>query len=98
MDIYMPVMNGFSATKKIMETTPVPIVIVSSILKPDVAAAMSAMESGALAVVETPSGFGHPKHDQLAQKLISTLKIMSEVKLVRRWVKGPKINCTQCKS
>ena len=49
MDLNMPQMNGLDATRRIMETTPVPIVIVSANWDPqEVATTFRAMEAGAL--------------------------------------------------
>jgi two-component system chemotaxis response regulator CheB len=86
MDVHMPRMNGFDATRRIMETHPTPIVIVSGAADAtDTAKAFRAIESGALAVLRKPAGAGHPEHEQSTAELVSTVKLMSEVKVVRRW-------------
>jgi two-component system chemotaxis response regulator CheB len=86
MDLNMPQMNGLDATRRIMETTPVPIVIVSANWDPqEVATTFRAMEAGALAGVEKPRGPGHKDFEATAQQLVQTIKLMSEVKVVRRW-------------
>jgi two-component system chemotaxis response regulator CheB len=43
------------------------------------------MEAGALAVILRPPGIGHPDHDAASRELIQTVKLMSEVRLVRRY-------------
>ena len=85
MDIRMPKINGIQATRKIMETYPTPIVIVSGSL--DGVMSFRAMEAGALAVLQKPLGLGHPEHEATARQLVQTLKLMSEVKVVRRWAR-----------
>ncbi len=86
MDINMPRMNGFEATRRIMETLPTPIVIVSgSWDAEEVATSFRAIEAGALAVMPRPAGYGHPDHDAGAMNLLRSVKLMSEVKVVRRW-------------
>jgi two-component system chemotaxis response regulator CheB len=85
MDIHMPVMDGFEATRRIMETTPTPIVIVSgSASAKEVASTFRAMEAGALAVVIRPPGIDHAAFGECSKELIQTVKLMSEIKLVRR--------------
>jgi len=86
MDIHMPVMDGIEATARIMETNPVPIVIVSSNWDPrEVEMTFRAMEAGALAIVRRPQGIGHPDHAATAGELVLKVLLMSEVKVVRRW-------------
>jgi two-component system, chemotaxis family, protein-glutamate methylesterase/glutaminase len=86
MDIIMPKMDGFEATRRIMESNPVPIVIVSaSLVSEEVEKTWRAVEAGAVAVLEKPkySKPGQPSED--AARLIQTVKLMSQVKVVRRW-------------
>jgi two-component system chemotaxis response regulator CheB len=86
MDIHMPKVDGLEATRRIMETHPTPIVIVSGSTDPqEVATTFRAMEAGALAVLRRPAGIGHPDHEATARELLQTVKLMSEVRVVRRW-------------
>ncbi|MGE5808795.1 MAG: chemotaxis-specific protein-glutamate methyltransferase CheB [Nitrospirota bacterium] len=90
MDIHMPGMNGIESTRRIMETNPVPIVIVSANWDPrEVEMTFRAMEAGALAIVRRPPGVGHPDHETAVQEMIQKIRLMSEVKVVRRWVRVP---------
>jgi two-component system chemotaxis response regulator CheB len=85
MDIHMPRMDGFEATRAIMETLPTPIVIVSaSTSVKGIASTFRATEAGALAVVLRPPGMGYPEHEAAARELIQTVRLMSEVKVVKR--------------
>jgi len=86
MDIYMPMLNGIDATRRIMETNPVPIVIVSGNWDPrEIEMTFRAMEAGAVALVRRPQGIGHPDHEATAAELVQNVRLMSEVKVVRRW-------------
>ena len=86
MDINMPRMDGFEATRRIMETHPVPIVIISGVMQADeVATTFRAMEAGALAFQPRPFGIGHANYEATARELVKTVKLMAEVKVVRRW-------------
>lgn len=85
MDINMPKMNGFQATRRIMETSPVPIVVVSASWNPEeVNKTFQAMAAGAVSIIGKPRGIGHPDYERSARELIQTVKLMSEVKVVSR--------------
>ena len=54
MDLIMPVMNGVEATRKIMQSTPCPILVVTSTVSGNSAKVFEAMSAGALDAVATP--------------------------------------------
>lgn len=85
MDIVMPGIDGFEVTRRIMETQPIPIVIISSVYNPgDVAHAFQAVQAGALAILEKPETDVEEHFDNKAGEIRETLKMIAEVKLVRR--------------
>ncbi|MGR3177223.1 MAG: protein-glutamate methylesterase/protein-glutamine glutaminase [Candidatus Anammoxibacter sp.] len=85
MDIIMPKMDGFEATRIIMETNPVPIVIVSASWDPDeVKKTFKAIDAGAVSAMEKPVGLDNPNYKDGAKELVQIVKVMSEVKVVKR--------------
>ncbi len=89
MDIHMPGMDGFEATRRIMETRPVPIIICSATTDTkEIANSFRLMEAGAVACVEKPVGREHADFDAVVANLLQTVKLMSEVRVVRRWAKA----------
>ena len=86
MDGHMPRMDGYEATRRIMEEAPTAIVMVSASTAADEGAlSFRALEAGALTIVEKPVGPDHPQHDETARQLLQTVRLMAEVKVVRRW-------------
>ena len=89
MDLHMPGMDGFEATRRIMETQPVPIIVCTATTDPlEVATTFRVMEAGAVACVGKPVGRGHADFDEMAENIRQTVKLMSEVKVVRRWARA----------
>ena len=85
MDIHMPRMNGFEATRRIMETQPVPIIVCSATADTgDMVVAFQAMEAGAIACIEKPLGSAWGDDQAKAAHLVETVRLMSEVKVFRR--------------
>ncbi|MEI8138336.1 MAG: chemotaxis-specific protein-glutamate methyltransferase CheB [bacterium] len=85
MDLQMPVMNGYEATRRIMETDPIPIVICSaSSQHDDVNKTFQAVEAGAVAFLNKPAGPGHPDFQSSVANMIQTIKLMAEIKQVKR--------------
>ena len=84
MDCNMPKLDGVGATRIIMETAPVPIVLMTA-SPVESEFTFDAIKNGALAVVSKPPAFGSANFDRVAGQLLRTVKLMSEVKVVRRW-------------
>jgi two-component system chemotaxis response regulator CheB len=86
LDIILPGMDGFEATRQIMRRRPTPIVVVSGGAngRNETELTMKALAAGALAALEKPllnrkTGFG-----PMARQLCTQLAIMSKVKVVRQ--------------
>lgn len=85
MDINMPGLDGLETTRRIMQTIPVPIIIVSSLAGPDdTTLNFKAMEAGALAILPKPVATGHHDFKSSSHELITMVKLMSEIKVVKR--------------
>lgn len=86
MDAFLPKMDGFEATKRIMIEKPTPIVILSEGLDGrEVELSMHALRAGALKVSRRPPLPQSSGHDEARAEFIAIVKAMSQVKLVRRW-------------
>jgi len=90
MDIGMPKMDGFEASRQIMIEAPTPIVIVSASYDVrDVEVSMHALRAGALTAIPKPPGPLAPQFEEDARQFLDTLRLMSQVKVVRRWADKP---------
>ena len=90
MDVQMPILDGIQATKQIMEIAPTRVIVVSASHFDDVGASMEAIRAGALTVLDKPQGPGSPEFDDLAARLVDSVKSLAEVKVVRRWAERPR--------
>lgn len=85
MDIEMPVMNGLEATRVIMSTDALPIVIVTASRNArETKMTMDALAAGALTLIEKPRGGPSESGSISAVEMITTIRLMAGVKVITR--------------
>lgn len=85
MDVNMPNINGYESSKIIMNTNPLPIILMSATFDvKEVKNVVDIMKIGVLGVYEKPYGFGHPRCEELYNEISSAIRLMSEVKVIRQ--------------
>ncbi len=83
MDVVMPEMSGIDATRTIMELSPVPVLLLTTLARSEEQTqALHAMKLGVVDVVAKPSfaAGGEPQ----VQELVRRVRAMAEVRVVRR--------------
>jgi two-component system chemotaxis response regulator CheB len=81
MDINMPNLNGYEATKQIMEHTPTPIIVVSSVTQEEmVHEGLDILLVGAFEIVQKPSNLTAQNIETIQQELITKVKAASRIK------------------
>jgi two-component system chemotaxis response regulator CheB len=90
MDINMPVLNGYDATRLIMSQNPTPVVIISSnINKESMNASFEALEAGAVSVLPKPVDIATAKFQVERHYFIDTLRSMAQIKVFKRRFNTP---------
>lgn len=90
MDINMPVMDGYEATRQIMAKSPCPIVMISSFS--DGNHTFDALKAGALTIVKKPTAGDPP---EAIKAMVSKVKLMADVKVVRHWTEDKRKQSTR---
>jgi two-component system, chemotaxis family, protein-glutamate methylesterase/glutaminase len=85
MDVQMPKLDGFAATKRIMVENPTPILITTGVDPRALSVSLEAVRMGALAVHAKPGDPRAPGFDEEAKELARQVKAMSTVKVVRHF-------------
>lgn len=81
MDIHLPLMDGYEATREIMRRCPTPIVLISASASEK--KSIDALAAGALTVIRKPGGRYADPAD--SETFLKTLRIMAGVRVVTRF-------------
>jgi two-component system, chemotaxis family, protein-glutamate methylesterase/glutaminase len=84
MDVNMPNMNGFEATRQIMGLAPTPIVVMTTLTMQEmVRDGLNILLAGALEIVQKPSTLTDRSYEAVAEELITKVIAVSQIKMNR---------------
>lgn len=84
-DLFLPNQNGFELTREIMNTHPIPVIIVSAFFSnKDKEMAFQGITAGALLVLEKPRGPNDPGYQEKINQINQSIKLVSDIKLITR--------------
>lgn len=83
LDIEMPRMNGLTAVRKIMETNPLPVVMISALAQKEAQLTLKALELGAVDYVTKPSGPISLNMNTVKNELLSKVKTAASANIRR---------------
>jgi len=80
MDLNMPVMNGGEATRQIMQNTPIPIVVVTSVsYEEQIHEGLDILLDGALEIVQKPGSWTTQTYGLVSAELLAKVKSVAYV-------------------
>jgi two-component system chemotaxis response regulator CheB len=80
-DINLPGMDGYQLTRRIMDSNPIPIVIISgNYSSTDIHKSFKAIEAGAVSILQKPKGPADPQFSKMSDNIRSHLKMASRTK------------------
>ena len=93
LDVEMPRMDGITFLKRIMAQHPIPVIICSALVTQGSQTALSALESGAVEVIEKPNLGTKKFFEESKTRICDTVKAAAMVKVtVRKYVKSIKVS------
>lgn len=81
LDIEMPIMDGLTALEKIMETTPLPVIMLSSLTKEGADATIRSLELGAVDFITKPSSVFKINTEDVKNELITKIEMASKISM-----------------
>jgi len=90
LDIEMPRMNGLTTVRKIMETNPLPVVMISALAQKEAQLTLKALEFGAVDYVPKPSGPISLNMNAVKAELLSKVKTAASANIRQAKPKGTK--------
>ncbi|HAS72870.1 MAG TPA: chemotaxis response regulator protein-glutamate methylesterase [Clostridiales bacterium UBA8960] len=83
MDIEMPKMDGLTALKQIMENSPMPVIMLSSLTKSGAVETLKALDYGAFDFITKPTSLVKVSTPEVKEELLSKIKIASRTKIAK---------------
>ena len=81
LDIEMPIMDGLTALEKIMENTPLPVIMLSSLTKEGADATIKSLELGAVDFITKPSSVFKINTEDVKNELLSKILMASKISM-----------------